>query len=90
MGRAKATERQKINNLVKLAGSFVNPKGITLHKNLPWGIEKEVLGLLSSFTCICRNSDNRSRIENLWAPPKASSMSYFRGSGMASLILSTG
>ena len=48
-------------NLVKLAGPLVSPKGITLHWNCPLWVENAVLGLSSSFTCICRYPDAKYR-----------------------------
>lgn len=49
---------------VTLAGPFVNPKGITLHCNCPWWIEKAVLGQSSSLTCICQYPEAKSRLES--------------------------
>ena len=71
-------------NLVNLAGPFVSPKGITLHWNCPRWVENAVLGLSSSFTCICRYPDAKSRQENHWPPPSASKTSSVLANGIAS------
>ena len=74
-------------NLVNLAGPFVSPKGITLHWNCPRWVENAVLGLSSSFTCICRYPDARYRHENHGPPPSASKTSSVLANGIASFYV---
>ena len=59
-------------NLVKLAGPFVSPKGITLKWTCPPWVENAVLGLSSSFTSICRypNAKDRKTIGHHPALPR--------------------
>ena len=71
-------------NLVYLAGPFVRPTGITLHWNCPRWVENAVLGLSSSFTCICQCPDAKSRQENHWPPPSAFKISSVLGNGITS------
>ena len=74
-------------NLVNLAGPFVSPKGITLHWNCPRWVENAVLGLSSSFTCICRYPDAKYRQENHGPPPSASKTSSVLANGIASFYV---
>ena len=72
-------------NLEKPAGPVVSPKGITLHWNCPCWVENAGLDLSSSFTCICRYPDAKSRQENHWPPPSASKTPSVLAHGIASL-----
>ena len=76
--------RARFINLVKLAGPFVRPNGITLHSNCPLWVKNAVLGLSSSFICICQYPDAKSGQENHWPPPSASKTSSVLGNGIAS------
>ena len=74
-------------NLVNLGGPFVSPKGITLHRNCPRWVENAVLGLSSSFNCICRYPDAKYRQENHGPPPSTSTTSLVLANGIASFYV---